>query len=457
MADPCHGGADAARRPLRVSFPVDGEGTSGWWKRILAGEERRLALTALEQIVADLQRLEVLPDWSLDGAAGLAILYQVLADAGQAGDDRWDRERLRELCRRQASLAVAGCNAGFRGLALHGGYCGVAWMGRHCAPLLGSDGELDDVGDTFADIAAVATADEGEFDLISGLAGLGVYCVKVMESVPTGSGTYRHARACFEVMVRRLLKTGMTTEHHDLTWCTPARVRAGRRFAAAFDLGMAHGAAGVVAMAAQGLAAGADSAELRELLGRTCGWLLRQRRPGEPSASEYPSKILLADGTLPAGFAWCYGDPGVGIALLQAGRTAGHQGWTAEGIRILQRAAALCVDEPQERWQDAALGLCHGPGGLAHLFNRAYQTTGMASLAEAARGLVGRMLWLRDRPPGGFLTRPRPQGELGRDDSFMTGAIGGALVLCAALYDAEPTWDRLIGASAAGLRPVERT
>jgi lantibiotic modifying enzyme len=149
----------------------------------------------------------------------------------------------------------------------------------------------------------------------------------------------------------------------------------------------------------------------------------------------------------PARTAWCYGDPGIALALLAAGRAAGEPAWEREalalGHAIARRPPEICHVE------DA--GLCHGAAGLGHVLNRLYQATGDPELLAAARAWFERAFtyWEPGRGIGGFLAYTPPEGDFDRlvwneDPGFLTGSAGIALTLLAATSDVEPAWDRLL-------------
>src|SRR5690242_1740241 len=69
--------------------------------------------------------------------------------------------------------------------------------------------------------------------------------------------------------------------------------------------------------------------------------------------------------------AWCYGDPGIGVALLWAARETGD----AELEKTALEVAWRVVGRPYEKSQVQEPGLCHGAAGLALIYNRFYQAT----------------------------------------------------------------------------------
>jgi hypothetical protein len=127
---------------------------------------------------------------------------------------------------------------------------------------------------------------------------------------------------------------------------------------------------------------------------------------------------------------WCYGDPGVGIALL---RSLPKKKW-AFAEKILLRG----TDPKKWRRPIRTETFCHGAAGLAQICLRHYQRTGNA---KARRNY---MFWLRklDRSPGRYqflretMTEPRLQ------DGLLNGYLGIGMTLLSAIVEDDVAWDR---------------
>ncbi|HSN86814.1 MAG TPA: lanthionine synthetase C family protein, partial [Thermoanaerobaculia bacterium] len=281
-----------------------------------------------------------------------------------------------------------------------------------------------------------------------GLVGIGVYFHERL-SRPT-------ARPAAETALRRILVQLMNSvEESDggLTWHTspellPQEVRDSHP-QGYYNVGMAHGVPGVIALLGILCEAGFDQSggldsDARPLLAGAVDWLLARELPPE-AATRFPHLAGPGIAPAPSRLAWCYGDPAIAVALLGAARRSGNTEWERAARRIALDAAARSPEG--SRVIDA--GLCHGAAGLGHLFHRLHQATGEEALAGAARFWFRQALDLRRPGEGvaGFLAwAPLPNGEEGwdADPGFLTGASGVALALLAALSPIEPAWDRLL-------------
>jgi len=214
-----------------------------------------------------------------------------------------------------------------------------------------------------------------------------------------------------------------------------------------WNLGLAHGVPGIIALLARYVTAGVDVARARELLDGAVAFLLA----AEPARDDgrYPTwqaggpddpVCVTEHHRARARLAWCYNDLGISVALLSAALATGVAGWRAEALALARACARRSVEKA--RIEDAAL--CHGALGAAHLFNRLGQATGEAVFTTAARRWLDHGLGLRDdRPIAGFPALASREDALWiADASVVGGASGIALVVHAMITGVEPAWDR---------------
>src|SRR5690606_15184398 len=119
-------------------------------------------------------------------------------------------------------------------------------------------------------------------------------------------------------------------------------------------------------------------------------WLRSQMQP-EHAPSRFYRSIGPGIEPVPARTGWCYGDPGVAIALEQAAKHAGVPEWSAEARAIARSAAGRALGDSGVA--DACI--CHGAAGLAQIFNRLQHATRDPVLAAAARRWVVELIAMR--------------------------------------------------------------
>ena len=413
------------------------------WRPLLEGAEARRALATVEAIAAAISkhgaRTRPLRNPSLaSGDAGLAIFYAYLARA--IGASRYQRMASRFLERAGEAVGTVTMPPG-----LYGGFAGVAWAVVHLERELSDHdgGTSTEQVDGALEVFLRRRRWRGDYDLVSGLVGLGVYA---SERLPA-----RAAVACLEGVIDRLEEVA---ERRDdgVTWHTaPELLSAWQRDLCPrgyYNLGLAHGVPGVIAVLGAASAAGVRRRKTEKLLEGAVTWLLRQKRK-ERDGSRFSSWIVPGAGRENSRSAWCYGDPGVAAALFCAARAVGEPAWEKEALAIARNAA----DRPPDQAGVVDAGLCHGAAGLGHIFNRLHQATGGEKFGRAARFWLERTLSMRKpgKGVGGFLALSADEkGNRFWDDDpgFLTGASGIALALLAATTSIEPDWDRLLLISA---------
>lgn len=409
------------------------------WRPILTGSRGLEALGIARRIGVALgsgSRRPVDPagasPWVADGKAGLAVFSSYLGrtSTATASGDAGSR-LLRE------TLEVA--SAAPLPLPLFSGLAGVAWALTHVAERRDEEdaGGLATRADREVEAHLRRVPWEGDYDLVGGLVGYGVYA---LERWPRPA-----AVAGLGLVVDRLAETAEWKDGGATWWTSPNLLPEDRRGefpAGLYNLGVAHGVPGVIAFLGRACAAGLVNDRARDLLHGAVTWVLGQRRSGPGSA--FPRWIVPGAGPGDSRQAWCYGDPGVAAALLLASRSVGEPEWEREALRIALHAAS----RPPETSGVVDAALCHGAAGLGHVYNRLFQASGEEPLREAAVYWLERALALRAgdavTPDSADLDADETGAGAEADPYLLTGDAGIALALLAAATPVEPEWDRLL-------------
>ncbi len=413
------------------------------WKPLLTGPLADRALRTVHEIA------EALPGAAThragaqaslaSGLAGQALFYAYLA---LSTSDEAAADRAAELLEKAADeLANTPLPP-----HLYAGFPGVAWTMEHLQGILFAapeDGEEAEDPILEIDEALLGPLGRspwvGEYDLIGGLAGLGVYA---LERLPRPS-----ARTLLERIVDRLAELSEEMEEGSAWFTPPERLPEWQReihTRGNYNLGVAHGLPGVVPVLAGACAAGVAVERARPLLESSVSFLLARRLP-PGSQSCFAGSYAPWEEPSPTRLAWCYGDPGIAASLLAAARAVGNAEWERQALDIALVAAAR--EEATALVRDA--GLCHGSAGVGHLFNRMYQATGEERLAAAARLWFERTFGFQvpGEPVAGFRAwEVGLEGSPGwrADAGFLEGAAGVGLALLGAVAGVEPAWDRVL-------------
>lgn len=265
-----------------------------------------------------------------------------------------------------------------------------------------------------------------EYDLISGLTGLGVYLL--------------HHGSDPALLSQILAYVVRLTDPHPNGlpgwWALHGPTGPGGDWADGHgNLGMAHGIAGPLTLLALTARRGIVSPGQTRAMRRIVDWLLRHQRkaprawwPGTVRMREQQAPLgdkgFVADHEAPGTPSWCYGTPGVARALQMAG--------IALSDLDLQDAAEEtlldCVtDESQLALLDDA-SLCHGWAGVLHTTWRASQH------APRLKAALPRLL-------AGHVAARAPRGS-----GILTGTEGTTLAERAATTGTPPKtgWDALL-------------
>jgi lantibiotic modifying enzyme len=326
--------------------------------------------------------------------------------------------------------------------SLYNGFSGIAWAANHVIRCRNAPESIDFSAVDNALLSLVQTKQwRGEFDLISGLVGFGVYALDRLPN-PTAE----------RILVEITARLHELAQRNDgrITWFLPpeqmhleARLLHPQGW---YNLGVAHGVPGIISLLGAICRAGVEPGRTCDLIEGAVRWLTAQRLP-EESVGCFPNWV--EPGLSPRDetrLAWCYGDAGVAAALMVAGKGTGNA-TVRELAHDIGIRAALRSPETS-KVVDA--GLCHGSAGLAHLFARLHRATGDSRFRKAADYWLTVTLDMRveDLPFGGFhqvLMTPEtgsPRREA--TPGLLGGSAGIGLALLTAASEDQLGWDTIL-------------
>jgi len=145
----------------------------------------------------------------------------------------------------------------------------------------------------------------GSFDLLEGLAGLGIF---YLERLPR--------LTAFEGLQRVLNHLDLTKEESSsgITWrTTPAMMTELRHRqehpTGYYNLGVAHGLAGVIGFLNRLVYTGIEKKRAEYLLRRSIQWLIANKTP--TGTAQYSTWLIPGKAPMPSRISWCYGDLGI--------------------------------------------------------------------------------------------------------------------------------------------------
>lgn len=230
-----------------------------------------------------------------------------------------------------------------------------------------------------------------EYDLISGLTGLGLYHLVRHGSADPGMTT-----AVLEYLVALADPVYQHGESLPGWWSGtgPASTPDPGWSAGHLNLGMAHGISGILALLSGAMRVGIQVEGHAKAVSELCATFDRYRRGGN-ACSWWPAMVSFGEyGHGPASPgrqprpSWCYGTPGHARAQQLAGLALNDQ----ERMRVAERALAGCVLDRRVTRLLTDASLCHGWAGVAQTLWRATSDALdprplQLALREARRGM----------------------------------------------------------------------
>lgn len=288
----------------------------------------------------------------------------------------------------------------------------------------------------------------GQFDVISGLSGVGAYLLCRQEEPGT--------MTALKIILRAFVE--MTKEEAGLPrWYSPAHLLWEEMLRLTpygnLNCGLAHGIPGPLGLLSLAQLSGVEVDGIKDAIGRIADWLL-QHRIDDSWGINWPTTVPLGkDGFVssthpnvgpvspfePGRSAWCYGSPGIARTLWFAGVALDDPGYRELAVAAMEAVywrplRVRRIDSPT---------FCHGVAGLLQITLRFARDTGLPQFTVAAQALCEQLLSLYD--PGTKLGyyNLEPGGRRVEHPGLLDGASGVVLVLLAAATHLEPKWDRL--------------
>ena len=436
--------SDQAARAIAIAREVAG--------RLRDQEQVEAAIVAAARQTAFPKSLHWQSYGVAQGYAGLAILCGYLEKCFP--DENWDviGHQYLELAARgaeQLSSLPAGIFAGLSGLAFASWYLSRGGK-RYCKLLTTLEEVLLPQTLGLANMLTMQkkNVSVGQFDLISGLSGIGAYllCRKDDPQMVVGLRT----------VLRSLV--ALSGEEAGLPrWYTPVHLLGDEKTVPIYphgnlNCGLAHGIPGPLGLLALARLSGIQVDGMEDAMVRIATWLL-QHRLDDQWGVNWPTAVRVeADGTVPISHsqeegsafepsrtAWCYGSPGLVRSLWFAGEALDNSEYRTLAVRAME---AVYRRPLQVRRIDSPT-FCHGVAGLLQITLRFAQNSGLSHFTEAARALGEQLLALYDPQRLLGYYSLEPGGNHVDQPGLLDGVPGVGMVLLAGATGVVPNWDRL--------------
>lgn len=314
------------------------------------------------------------------------------------------------------------------------GLAGFNWLMRFYAreemlELSGSMHEILGMLDVYVQDAYSLALEVGNFDFLHGSCGLLHYLLNTQDAA-------RYARD----FVRRLDETKISIDEDRIAWIS--NITFLDRNEGVFNFGLAHGMPAILLMLSRIIREHhlEDDRKARELLAGCARFILSEKLDAgcESMFPHYFSdNVPRAESRL----AWCYGDLGICIALWTAGEVLNDPFFKEEAITI-------CLKTTKRKAPiDTGVmdtGICHGSAGVALLYLRLHQLTGVEDFRLASDfwiedtmqranfddGQAGFKMWTKD----GYIN----------EVNVLNGIAGIGLVLLTHTMETPGQWEDIL-------------
>lgn len=279
---------------------------------------------------------------------------------------------------------------------------------------------------------------EDNFDFLHGLTGCAVYFANRIR-------LFGHDEVSEKVLTDTMQHLQRITVKGDSGAYPVTKVTFGDLHFQGINFGLSHGMPSFIYLLLQIHRAGVAQETCRTMIYDYIDFMFSKSNPMPGSISYFPSALTLQEGDYEGDLsvsriAWCYGDMGVGMVLIQVALYFNDKPLFDKAEEILLFQAGRDDKSMNES------GICHGTSGLMHMFNRLFQMTGNKAFKTAAE------YWLEETykqasHPGNHsgLQTPHWQTKIYEGDaSLLTGLAGTGLTLMAMNADTEPVWDKLL-------------
>lgn len=306
------------------------------------------------------------------------------------------------------------------------GVAGILWTLDH----LNQEEFIELEEETLADISEslsnslLKNAMSGNFDYLHGANGIALYLINRPEQE-----AHVHFRKWLELMYDSAIKT-----HDTVTWRTLINAK-DKIYGNC--LGLAHGIPSTILILIKLLERQNDDMAL-ELLDKSINYLL-QNQNNYQSPVFFPNYICEGKKVNGSRLGWCYGDLGCAAALLKAGEYLKRKDLTELATKIMLHHASADSELQIKQMLDG--DFCHGTVGVAHMFGRFYNATGLEKLRESSEYYYAKTLDMAYHKEGlaGF-NHYRLEGYA-NDYSLLEGISGIGLSLISGTSNIEPKWD----------------
>nr|WP_314494779.1 lanthionine synthetase LanC family protein [uncultured Chryseobacterium sp.] len=275
-----------------------------------------------------------------------------------------------------------------------------------------------------------AAADRKEYDLFTGLIGLGIYFLEIKKfdaaaKIVSYIDHLKYERNQSFFWIDHIVKEDNV-----------------------IDLGLAHGQPSIISFLAECYHKGCEKETCAKLIRGSVNFLKELYEENKDSQFIFPSKLNIATGEkqLSERLAWCYGDLGVAISIWKAYTVLQDEDLKAMCLAIILNLSKIKADKSgvfySQKNECIDTGICHGTSGISHIFNKFYRIFQNPELKEAHDYWM--FLTLQQLDKGAKFPYDLKNDEWVEHTGLLEGISGVGMVLLDYQYpDRARDWDKI--------------
>ncbi|WP_228410059.1 lanthionine synthetase LanC family protein [Chryseobacterium viscerum] len=275
-----------------------------------------------------------------------------------------------------------------------------------------------------------AAADRKEYDLFTGLIGLGIYFLEIKKfdaaaKIVSYIDHLKHERNQSFFWIDHIVKEDNI-----------------------IDLGLAHGQPSIISFLAECYHKGCEKETCAKLIRGSVNFLKELYQENKDSQFIFPSKLNIATGEkqLSERLAWCYGDLGVAISIWKAYTVLQDEDLKTMCLAIILNLSKVKADKSgvfySQKNKCIDTGICHGTSGISHIFNKFYRIFQNPELKEAHDYWMS--LTLQQLDKGAKFPYDLKNDEWVEHTGLLEGISGVGMVLLDYQYpDKARDWDKI--------------
>lgn len=310
-------------------------------------------------------------------------------------------------------------------LNLGNGYTGLAWAIQYLINTEAIDSNEDIIENFYETLKVFSDScfKIKDYDIMLGGLGFGVFLLERLE---------KKDRDNLFAIVQHMDEISLK-DHDQIYWEQIINDGENR-----INLGIAHGLPGILFFLSKCYINNINIKTCKRLLNRGCEYLMMQQLKDKESCYSFSIQNGQQQGITP--LRWCYGDLGVGMALLLIGINTNNSTYYDAGLKI----GLKCTDRIAEIKSMPDVHICHGIAGVAHIFNRFFQYTKDMRFKQAAcNAFEESFSRILDYKHYNTFTADKGDSGLIVMNGLMEGTAGIGMTFLAAITDVQPKWDKV--------------